>query len=103
MFVIVRIGNTQYKVAEKDTITVDKVEGNEGDVLSFDQVLLVSDGKKTKLGKPYVKGYSVKVKIIAQIQGEKISVRRFKSKVRYRRHTGFRADLTRLEITGIAS
>lgn len=101
MFAIVKIGNTQYKVSEKDVILVDKIDGAEGDELTLSDVLLVNDGKSVKVGKPIVKGFTVKAKIVSQEQGEKIHVRRFKSKVRYRRHTGFRAQLTKLEITGV--
>ncbi len=103
MFAIVRIGNKQYKVAPTDVILVDKVEGKAGDVLKFTDVLLVGDGKKVEVGAPLVKGMVVTAKIVGQEKGEKIAVRRFKSKVRYRRHTGFRADLTRLEVTSVSS
>lgn len=102
MFAIVRIGNKQYKVAPKDVIDVDNLGGKAGDTLKFEDVLLLKDDKNVTVGKPAVKGYAVEAKIVSQEKGEKIAVRRFKSKVRYRRHTGFRAQLTRLEITGIS-
>jgi large subunit ribosomal protein L21 len=102
MFAIIRVGNKQYKVAPKDVIIVDKVEGKAGDTLKITDVLLVKDDKKTDVGKPLVAGMTVTAKIIAQEKGEKIAVRRYKQKVRYRRHTGFRANLTKLEITGVA-
>jgi len=101
MFAIVRVGSTQYKVAPKDVVSVDRIDGKEGDTVTFDEVLLVHDGKKSTVGKPTVKGYKVTAKILGQEKGEKIAVRRFKSKVRYRRHTGFRAQFTRLEITDV--
>lgn len=101
MFAIVRIGNKQYKVAPKDVVVVDKIDGKAGDTVKFDGVLLVND-KKVEVGTPTVKGYVVTAKIIGHEQGEKIAVRRFKHKVRYRRHTGFRSQLTRIEVAGIA-
>lgn len=103
MFAIVKIGSTQYKVSQKDVIVVDFLEGKEGDTVTFDQVLLVNDGKKTLVGKPFVKTYVITAKIVAHEKGKKIDVRRFKAKSRYRRNIGFRARLTKLEITGIAS
>lgn len=103
MFAIVRIGNKQYKVAPKDVIVVDKVDGNVGDSLDFTDVLLFQNDKKVTVGKPVIKGAKVTAKILGQEKGEKIEVRRFKSKVRYRRKTGFRASLTRLEITGVSN
>lgn len=101
MFAIVRIGSKQYKVAPKDIISVDKLDGKDGDAIKFTEVLLVNDEKKVHVGTPFVKGYVVTATILAQEQGEKIAVRRYKSKVRYRRHTGFRSKLTKLEITGV--
>lgn len=102
MFAIVTISGKQYKVALGDVIVVDKIEGNVGDTVKFDHVLLTSDTKDTKVGTPTVAGVQVKAKIQAQEKGEKIEVRRYKSKVRYRRHNGFRSQLTRLEITAIS-
>lgn len=101
MFAVVVISGKQYTVAVHDVILVDKIDGKEGDNVTFDTVLLVKGDKDVAVGTPNVKGSAVTAKILAQEQGEKIAVRRFKAKVRYRRHTGFRAQLTKLEITGI--
>lgn len=98
MFAIIRVGNSQYKVAAKDVILVDSLKGEVGETITISDVLLLSDEKKTIVGTPLVSKASVTAKIIAHEKGEKISVRRYKSKVRYRRQTGFRARLTRLEI-----
>lgn len=102
MFVIVRIGNKQFKVKPQDVIVVDRMAGEVGDTVEFTDVLLVEDGKKVTVGKPLVKGAKVTAKIIKHERGEKIDIHRFKSKVRYRRARGFRADLTRLEVTAVA-
>lgn len=102
MFAIVRIGGKQYKVDKGNTIFVDRLGGKDGDVVKFDEVLLVSDDGKTKVGSPTVKGETVKAKILSQEKGEKIDVRRFHAKVRERKHRGFRALLTKLEILDIA-
>jgi large subunit ribosomal protein L21 len=101
MFAIVTINGKQYTVSVGDNIEVDSIPGNAGDILTFDHVLLVSDDKKTKIGTPVVAGLKIKAKILSQKQSEKVEVRRFKSKVRYRKHIGFRAQKTQLEITAI--
>lgn len=101
MFAVVKITGKQYTVKIGDVIEVDLLEGNVGDVITLTDVLLVKDGKNTHIGKPYVKGAAVTAKIVEQKQGEKVEVRRYKHKVRHRRHTGFRAQLSKLEITGV--
>ena len=101
MFAIVKITGKQYTVKVGDVIEVDLLEGNASDVVTFSDVMLVKDEKNTHIGKPYVKGAVVTAKLIEQKQGEKVEVRRYKHKVRHRRHTGFRAQLSKLEITGV--
>lgn len=101
MFAVIDVGSKQYKVQKGDLVTVDKIEGKVGETIEIEKVLLVSDGKKTKIGEPTVKGAKVTAKILAQKKGEKIDVRRFKSKVRERRHIGFRPLITELEILSV--
>jgi large subunit ribosomal protein L21 len=101
MLAIVTISGKQYKVSTGDRIEVDKIEGKVGDAVQFDHVLLTNDKGATKIGTPLVGGVKVKAKIVAQGKGEKIEVRRYKSKVRYRRHIGFRPSITQIEITAI--
>jgi len=101
MFAVVLIAGKQYSVKAGDTIEVEKLVGKEGSTITFDSVLLVGDNGKTKIGTPLVKGASVKAKVLAQKKGEKIEVSRYKSKVRYRKHIGFRPLITQLEILAI--
>lgn len=101
MFAVIRIGPTQIKVQVGDTIDVAHMPGEVGDTIKVSEVLLLNDGEKTSIGKPGIKGAVVEATIEAQHKGEKIDVRRFKSKVRERRHIGFRAQLTKLLITAI--
>jgi large subunit ribosomal protein L21 len=101
MFAVVQISGKQYKVKKGDIVTVDKVEGDVGTTLTLPDVFLVSDAGKTKVGSPKVAGVVVTAKVVVQEKGEKVEVRRFKSKVRYRKHVGFRPMQTKLEITAI--
>ncbi len=102
MFAVVVISGKQYKISPGQVIEVDRLAGKTGETVIFDQVLLVSDDKSAKVGTPKVSGFKVTAKILSQEKGEKIEIRRFKSKVRYRRHKGFRPQITRLEIIAIA-
>lgn len=103
MFAIVTIAGKQYKVTLGETITVDRIDGTAGDTIAFDHVLLVDEAGKTTVGMPMVKGVVVKAKIVSHDKGEKVHVRRFKSKVRYRKNIGFRALQTTLEVLSIGS
>ncbi len=80
---------------------MDSLEGKVGELVVFDTVLLFNDGKKITVGTPVVKGVNVTAKITSQEKGEKLHVRRYKQKVRYRKSTGFRAHETTLLIEKI--
>lgn len=101
MFAVVKIGSAQYKVVVGDEIDVPLMEGAVGESVTFPDVLLVSENEKTKIGTPRVVGAKVKATVVLHFKGEKVDVRRFKSKVRERRHVGFRPQLTKLRITDI--
>ncbi|MBI5620403.1 50S ribosomal protein L21 [Candidatus Gottesmanbacteria bacterium] len=101
MFAVVQIGSGQYKVSVGDRIDVPSMAGEVGDIVSLSHVLLTSDNDTTKVGTPTIKGATVSAKIESHHSGEKIHVRRFKSKVRERRHIGFRSKLTKLLITAM--
>lgn len=103
MWAVVTISGKQYTVTKGDRVVVDRVTGAAGDSLTLKDVHLLSDEKQAKVGTPFVSGAKVTAKIIAQGKGEKIDVRRFKSKVRERRHIGFRPEITTLEITDISA
>lgn len=102
MFAVVRISGKQYTVSPGKSVVVDKIDGKVGDTIKFDRVLLVSD-TSSQVGSPTVKGAWVSAKIVRQEKGTKIEVRRFKSKVRHRRHIGFRPLETTLEILSVKS
>ncbi len=101
MFAIISIKNKQYVAHTDEVLSVDRLEGEVGDSVAVDGVLLYADGKKTTVGTPFVKGMTVKAEIVKNYKGEKISVRRYKQKVRYRKANGFRALLTDVKIVSI--
>lgn len=101
MFAVVTISGKQYNVAPGDFLLVDKVAGEVGDTVKFDHVLLTNDKGVTAIGTPVLSGVVVKAKIVAQQKGEKLEVRRYKSKVRHRRKIGFRPLYTKLEIVSV--
>ena len=102
-FAVVKISGFQYQIAEGDEIEVTKIEGKKGQIVSFDQVMLLVDEAKVTVGQPLVKGSQVKAKILEQFKGKKIRVATYKAKSRYRRVKGFRPHLTKLKIEKIIS
>jgi large subunit ribosomal protein L21 len=101
MYAVIKTGGKQYRVSQGERLQVEKLPGNPGDGISFDQVLLVGEGEAIKVGTPLVKGAQVKAKIVAQERGEKLIVFKFKRRKNYRRKNGHRQPYTRVEITGI--
>ena len=101
-FAVIQTGGKQYKVSEGDILSVEKLE-HEGDKIVFDQVLLVSDDKNTKVGKPMVSGAKVEAKIIEDGKGKKKMVFRYKAKTRQHKKKGHRQPYTKVQITKIAS
>lgn len=100
-FAVIKASGKQYKVSPGNILEIDKIEGENGKNILFDEVLLTSDGEKVEVGKPYIKGATVTAKIVEQSKGDKVRVAKFRAKSKYRRATGFRAQLTKIEITNI--
>ena len=101
MYAVIKTGGKQYRVTEGQKLRVEKLPGNPGDALKFDEVLLVG-GDTPKIGQPLVKGASVAAEIVGQDRGKKIVVFKFKRRKNYRRKNGHRQPYTELKITGIS-
>jgi large subunit ribosomal protein L21 len=101
MYAVIKTGGKQYRVAEGQKLRVEKLAGNAGDKVTFDEVLLVG-GDAPKIGQPLVKGASVAAEIVGQDRGKKIVVFKFKRRKNYRRKNGHRQPYTELKITGIS-
>ncbi|MCB0507302.1 MAG: 50S ribosomal protein L21 [Bacteroidetes bacterium] len=102
MNAIVEIGGHQYKVNENQEIFVLKLEGNSGDQVTFDKVLLVSSDAGTKVGTPTVSGASVSGTIVEQTKGDKVIVFKKKRRKGYKVKNGFRQSFTKVKIDKIA-
>lgn len=100
-FAVIQTGGKQYLVSKGDKIQVEKLAGEAGDKITFDQVLATISDKEYKLGKPMLDGASVEAKIVKQGRGKKIHVLKYKPKSKYRRKIGHRQAYTEIEITKI--
>lgn len=98
---VIQIGPRQFLVKEGDKLVVDKLDLKVGQNFKVEEVLLLTNGDKAQIGKPFVKGASVEIKLEDTSKGEKIRVARYKAKSRYRRVKGFRPLQSHLTITAI--
>ena len=92
MYAIIEACGKQYKVAEGDEVYLEKLEVNEGD-----QVLLISDGEKIKVGTPTVKSAKVEATVVAQGKGPKVVVFKYKAKKNERKKQGHRQPWTEIK------
>lgn len=97
MFAVIKTGGKQYRVAADDVITVATIAGEPGDVVAFDQVLVVG----AEIGAPHVAGASVAGEIVDQTRGPKVIAFKKRRRQNSRRKRGHRQDLTRVRITEI--
>lgn len=100
-YAIVETGGKQYKVAEGQTIQVEKLAVEPGDEVRFDRVLLVNRDGEVKVGQPTVEGASVVARAAGQGKARKILVFKYKAKKNYRRRSGHRQPFTRLVVEKI--
>ena len=101
MYAVVNTGGKQYKVQEGDLLRVEKLPGEIGAEIAFDQVLLYSDGEKLTIGQPTVENVSVNGHIVEQAKSKKIIVFKYKRRKRYRRKQGHRQLYTTIKIDSI--
>ena len=103
MYAIVSINGIQTKVTPDETLAVPRLKGNPGDKLTFDQVMLVSDGDKITVGRPFLPGASLTAEVVDHFRGPKLRIFKFKRRNDYRRRRGHRDEITRIRVTGISA
>ena len=101
MFAVIKTGGKQYKVAENDLIIVEKVDGDAGAKIKFEDVLMCGKDGDVSVGAPLVKGASVAGEVIEQRQGKKVLIFKKKRRQTYRRKKGHRQLESVVRITGI--
>jgi len=101
MYAIVASGGKQYKIHEGEILRVEKIPGEAGDLVSFDKVLMFSDGKTVNIGRPLLDNVVVKGHIVQQEKAKKIIVFKYKKRRRYRKKQGHRQQLTAIKIDNI--
>jgi large subunit ribosomal protein L21 len=98
-YAIISVGGKQYRVQEGEKLVVDRLKTEEGKTLN-PSVLLFGDDKKTELSP---KSVTVTARVVGHVKGEKIRIGKYRKRTGYKRHTGFRASLTELQIEKIGA
>ncbi|MDA3865163.1 MAG: 50S ribosomal protein L21 [Salinivirgaceae bacterium] len=101
MYAIVEIAGQQFKVEKDQQIFVHRLDGNEGDAVDFDKVLLVDNDGQVKVGAPVVEGSKVSGKILEHVKGDKVKVFKKKRRKGYQKCNGHRQYFTRIQIESI--
>jgi large subunit ribosomal protein L21 len=101
MYAVVKIKSQQFRVTPDTTLQVPLLADEVGATLSFDEVLMLSDGTSIKVGNPIVAGAAVQAEVLAHGLSRKIVIFKKRRRKNYRRKTGHRQPFTQIRITGI--
>jgi large subunit ribosomal protein L21 len=102
MYAVVNTGGKQYKVQQGEVLRVEKIPGDVGSPVTFDRVLMFSDGENVNIGQPVLDNVAVEGHIVEQGKAKKIIVFKYKKRKRYRRTQGHRQTFTAVQIDSIA-
>lgn len=102
MYAVIKTGGKQHKVSEGDILSVEKLTGDKGAEVVFNEILLVADDKNVKVGKPFLEGATVTGEIVLQKKGPKIHVFKMTRRKGFKKKTGHRQALTSMKIKKIS-
>lgn len=103
MYAIVEDGGKQYRVQQGDTIYIEKRElPEDAKNVEFDRVLMLGNGKDSKVGTPWLEGASVTATLDAAVKGPKLEITKFKRRKGYRLHKGHRQNMLKVTIDRIS-
>jgi len=102
MYAVIKTGGKQHRVSEGDVLKIEKLDGQKGDTIVFEEVLLVSKEDQTRVGTPVVDGAKVVGEIVNQGKGPKIIIFKKKRRKGFLKKTGHRQPLTEVRIKEIS-
>lgn len=103
MYAVIKTGGKQYRVNAGEKIKVEKLVAEVGDTVTLDQILMVSDGEKTTIGSPIIKGATVKATVVSHGRGDKVMIFKMRRRKHYRKTQGHRQSYTEIQIDTINS
>jgi len=101
MFAVIKTGGKQYKVQVGDILHIEKLTVEEGQKLTFDQVLLIEDNGKTLIGTPFIEDALVRAEVVENFKDKKVIVFKKKRRKQYKKKRGHRQELTRIKVEEI--
>ncbi len=101
MYAIISTGGKQLKVTNDEVVAVERIAGNAGDKVVFDQVLALGEGASLNVGTPTVAGAKVEAEIVEHFRGPKLIAFKIKRRKGYRLRKGHRQELTRVKILSV--
>jgi large subunit ribosomal protein L21 len=102
MYAVIQTGGKQYRVTPGELVKVEKLPGNKGDQVTFEKVLLTSDGETVNIGNPFLPDIKVQGRIARQGRDRKILVFKYKRRKDYRKKIGHRQSFTLVKVDDIA-
>jgi len=102
MYAVIQTGGKQYRVAEGDSLKVEKLAAEAGTDIDLDKVLMVADGDQVMVGKPFLEGSKVVAKVVANGRGPKVRILKFRRRKHHLKRAGHRQAYTELTVTSIS-
>lgn len=103
MYAVIKTGGKQYRVVQGERLKVEKLDVEVGGTVTLDQILMVSDGDKTTIGSPIIKGATVKATVLSHGRGDKVMIFKMRRRKHYRKTQGHRQSFTEIKIEAIAA
>lgn len=101
MYAVIASGGKQYRVEEGQVLNLETLDGEVGKSVDFDKILMIVDGEKVNVGKPYIEGAKVAAEIVEHGRAKKINILKFKRRKHQMKRQGHRQNFTQVKITSI--
>lgn len=101
MYAVILSGGKQYRVQEGDTLKLESLPAEVGETVNFDKILLIGEGEKVSLGRPYLDGGNVSATVVANGRHKKIHIVKFRRRKHHEKWQGHRQNYTEVKITQI--
>jgi len=103
MYAVFQMGGFQYTAEEGATVQVPLLKDEDGAKINIDEVMLISDGENSQVGKPFLENAKIEAEVVGRGKGDKVIVYKYKKRTKYRRTRGHRQDYSEIKINKIVA